>query len=225
MLANLRRTGRVWFDRLFWQKLEGVRLMGGEASWWLCPALLKPGCAVLSGGAGKDVSFEMELARLGCDDVALFDPSPTGQVTMEQPVNQHSRLRFFARGLAAEDATVRFAMPAIPEEGSFRPIGSLAGSAVVEFPCVSPKTALELAGFAGCALCKLDIEGFEYEVLESLLAAGFRPAQIAVEYHHFMPGIPWRRTLDSVRRLRRAGYRVVRKRQTDYLFVREEFLS
>ena len=78
---------------------------------------------------------------------------------------------------------------------------------------------------ADCALCKLDIEGFEYEVLESLLQAGIRPAQIAVEFHHFMPGIPWRRTFDSWRQLEQAGYRMVRKRQTDCLFVREEYLS
>ena len=98
-------------------------------------------------------------------------------------------------------------------------------SATVEFQCVSPKKALELAGFNDCSLCKLDIEGFEYEVLTALLRTGFRPAQIAVEYHHFMPGIKWRQTLASLRELHRAGYRIVRKRQTDYLFIRKEFIS
>ena len=89
--------------------------------------------------------------------------------------------------------------------------------------CVAAPGA-ELAGFAECALCKLDIEGFEYEVLEALLATGIRPAQIAVEFHHFMPGIKWRKTFDSVRRLQRAGYRIVRKRQTDYLFIHKDCL-
>ncbi len=224
MLANFRRTGRLWFDRLFWRKLAGVQLMGGDANWWICASLLKPGSTVLSGGAGKDVSFELELARLGCE-VAVFDPSPTGRATMEQADNQHGRLKFFPLGLAGRDTVVRFAPPANPAEGSFRTAIDESAGALVEFPCVSPRKALELAGLADCALCKLDIEGFEYEVLESLLQAGIRPAQIAVEFHHFMPGIPWRRTFDSWRQLEQAGYRMVRKRQTDCLFVREEYLS
>jgi FkbM family methyltransferase len=201
-----------------------VELVGGDANWWICPALLKPGAKVLSGGAGNDVSFERELVRMGCE-VALFDPSPTGRATMEQVVNRHTHLQFFPLGLARSDMVVRFAPPANPEEGSFRTAVASQETTTVEFPCVSPGKALALAGFADCALCKLDIEGFEYEVLEALLDAGIRPPQIAVEYHHFMPGIPWHRTLASMQQLQRAGYEIVRKRQTDYLFVRKEFLS
>jgi FkbM family methyltransferase len=224
LLAYIRRSGRLGFDRLFWRKLAGLELAGGEASWWICPEMLKPGSKVLSGGAGKDVSFELELVRRGCE-VALFDPSPTGRATMELPGNQPAGLQFFPLGLAGRDKIVGFAPPANPAEGSFRTASGESDSALVEFPCVSPSKALELAGFSDCALCKLDIEGFEYEVLEALLDAGIRPAQIAVEYHHFMPGIPWRRTFDSWRRLEQAGYRIVRKCQADYLFVRREFLS
>ena len=223
MLGSLRRHARLWVDRAFWKEVDGVRLLGEEANWWVCTRLLPPGSHVLSGGAGKDVSFEIDLARMGCQ-VALFDPSPTGKNTMQKPVNQHPGLRFFPDGLAARDTVVGFAPPVILDEGSFRIVAD-GGPATINFRCVSPKNALGMAGFSDCALCKLDIEGFEYEVLTSLLSDGFRPAQIAVEYHHFMPGIPWRRTLDSVRELRRAGYRIVRKRQTVYLFIREEFLS
>ncbi len=224
MLASFRRKARIWFDRLLWRRMDGVELRGGDANWWICSRLLQPGSRVLSGGAGKDVSFEMELARSGCK-VAVFDPSPTGKTTMEKPVNRHSGLQFFPLGLAAHDTTIRFSPPANPEEGSFRSEVSPCDETLVEFPCVSPRKALDLAGFADCALCKLDIEGFEYEVLESLLAAGLRPAQIAVEFHHFMPGIRWQQTWHSLRQLRRAGYRIVCKRQTDYLLVRTEFLS
>ena len=199
-------------------------LLGGESDWWVCTHLLEPGSVVLSGGAGKDVSFECALVRRGCS-VVLFDPSPTGKATMEKKVNQMDGLQFFPKGLAAREAAVKFALPAIPDEGSFRLAAETTNSGNVEFRCVTPEKALELAGFADCSLCKLDIEGFEYEVLDALLRAGLRPAQIAVEFHHFMPGIKWLRTLNSILELRRAGYRIVRKRQTDYLFVRKEFIS
>ena len=223
MIVSFRRKARLWFDRLFWKNMADVTLLGGESDWWVCTRLLAPGSMVLSGGAGKDVSFECALVHRGCK-VAVFDPSPTGKATMEKEVNQLQGLQFFPQGLAAREAAVKFALPAIPEEGSFRLAAENTDSDDVEFRCVPPKKALELAGFADCSLCKLDIEGFEYEVLAALLRAGLRPMQIAVEFHHFMPGIQWRQTLDSIRELRRAGYRIVRKRQTDYLFVRREFI-
>ena len=113
MLTSLRRTLRLCFDRLFWRSMVDVRLLGKEADWWVCTRLLLPGSCVLSGGAGNDVSFELELARLGCN-VALFDPSPTGQATMAKPGNRHPKLQFIAQGLAARDTTIRFAPPVIP---------------------------------------------------------------------------------------------------------------
>ena len=148
-----------------------------------------------------------------------------GSQASHQPPARHSDLRFYPIGLAAADSTVRFSPPVNAAEGSFRLVVEHNDAAAVEFDCVSPRRALELAGFNDCALCKLDIEGFEYEVLDALLAGGFRPVQIAVEFHHFMPGIPWRKTLKTVFQLQRAGYRIVRKRQTDYLFVRKDCLS
>lgn len=224
MLTSFRRTVRRWFDRAFWTRASGVERVGSADVWWVCTRLLAPGTRVLSGGAGKDVSFELELVRrFGCH-VALFDPSPTGKRTMENSANQHPNLQFFELGLAKRDTNVQFAPPANPDEGSWRVAAGASAGTAVEFACASPRQALERAGFADCALCKLDIEGFEYEVLEALLSAGLRPAQIAVEFHHWMPGIPWRRTLSSLSHLRRAGYRMVRKRQTDFLFVRQDLL-
>jgi FkbM family methyltransferase len=224
MLTSYRPVARRWFDRAFWTRADGVEQVGSEADWWVCTRLLAPGTCVLSGGAGKDVSFELELVqRFGCL-VALFDPSPIGKLTMGSVANQHPNLQFFELGLAKRNTNVRFAPPADQDEGSFRVLGRGSLGTTIEFACVSPRQALEHAGFSDCGLCKLDIEGFEYEVLEAVLAAGLRPAQIAVEFHHWMPGIPWRRTLSSLCQLRRAGYRIVRKRQTDFLFVRQDLL-
>lgn len=55
---------------------------------------------------------------------------------------------------------------------------------------------------------KIDIEGAEYGVLSSLLASSLRPAQILVEFHHRFPGMTKSMTVNAIRNLRDAGYRI-----------------
>jgi hypothetical protein len=95
----------------------------------------------------------------------------------------------------------------------------------LEFECLDPRDALRCAGMDRLELLKLDIEGFEYDFLAAMLSAGIRPVQIAVEFHHFLPGIPVMKTLVALRRLSRAGYRILHKDQCDYLFVHREALG
>lgn len=59
-------------------------------------------------------------------------------------------------------------------------------------------------------LLKIDIEGFEYGVLDDLLAAHLNVRQICVEFHHrVVPGISRWRSLLSIIKLRQAGYHLV----------------
>jgi hypothetical protein len=72
------------------------------------------------------------------------------------------------------------------------------------------------------SLLKLDIEGAEYEVLRSMLADGILPAQLLVEFDEVnQPRTPWFwvELLRIIRQLRRAGYRLVFRERSNYLFV------
>ena len=177
---------------------------------------------VLSGGAGNDISFEVELAEKFSCRVAVFDPSPTGQKTFDALADRPAKLTFHPIGLSSETSMLRFAEPINAAEGSFHiPVNS---AAVVEFPCVSPLGALSSAGLTDIELLKIDIEGFEYDFLEKMIEQGIRPSQIAVEFHHFMPHIPLRRTLRILWRLRRAGYVIAHKEQCDFLLVHKSVI-
>jgi len=222
-----RRWLRRGFDRQFCRPGHGVRKLGTTCAWAVIEERMQPGASVLSGGAGRDISFEVELAgRRGCQ-VALFDPSPTGQDTWTALVDPPKTLRYFPDGLAGESARCAFARPADPAEGSFRQAGAGAMTAEnkMEFACLGPREALQCAGLEQLELLKLDIEGFEYDFIASMLGAGIRPVQIAVEFHHFLPGIPLMKTLTALRQLRAAGYRILHKDQCDYLFVHRGVLT
>jgi Methyltransferase FkbM domain len=213
-------------DDRFCRSGRGVRKLGSTCAWAVVESRIRPGAAILSGGAGRDISFELELAeRHGCQ-VALFDPSPTGRETMAALPSCPEGLRFFALGLAGQSSHQSFGPPADTTEGSFRIVDSRpAVNGGIEFECLGPRDCLRQAGMHHLELLKLDIEGFEYGFISAMLASGIRPIQIAVEFHHFLPGISLMKTLTAIRQLRNAGYRILHKDQCDYLFVHQDWLG
>ena len=72
-------------------------------------------------------------------------------------------------------------------------------------------------------LLKMDIEGFEYGVIDDVLAGPLRPAQWAIEFHHRMMHFDPDQTRRAVGQLEAAGYRLfaVSNVGHEYSFVHE----
>jgi FkbM family methyltransferase len=196
---------------------EGVERVGMEATWSIVTAPASFTGWVISGGAGNDISFEVDLIRRFGTRVHLFDPSPTGAITVQR-MQPKTGLMYHPFGLAGTDGEIAFAHPTEATEGSFRLASGV--EADVSFPCIKLSAWLRKQGIEEISLLKIDIEGFEYEVLPDLIGAGFRPDQIAVEFHHFMPGFSRRETFEVVSLLYSADYRLAAKSRQDYLFTR-----
>lgn len=219
---RLRSWLRRSLDGLWCDRHPAIERVGGDSAWHVRADLLRPGAVVIAAGAGRDVSFELELARrFGCR-VFLFDPSPTGLETMALPENRHPLLEFIPQGLAEKSGRVSFRRPADEREGSFSAADVASAAEVVSFDCVSLSDFLRQRGLESVDLFKLDIEGFEYGVLRDVLASGVRPRQICVEFHDFLPGIKRRQTWGAISALRRAGWRIFHKERCDFSFVRQE---
>jgi len=164
----------------------GIERIGGEAAWRVIASTKLADGWVISGGAGNDISFELELiGRFGAK-VHLFDPSPTGAATISR-VQPCAGLWFHPVGLAGQDGDIAFGRPENSAEGSYRFVAG-SGTKALSFACRRLSTWLRERGVDKISLLKIDIEGLEYEVLPDLIAAGYQPRQIAVEFHHFMPG-------------------------------------
>lgn len=222
--APVRRALRGIADRRFNRlDIETTKLGIGGGAWQCFPPAFGPSPEVLSGGVGKDVSFEIELVSRFGARVAMFDPSPTGRETVTSMGDLPDGLRFFELGLAGESGAASFNPPSLASEGSYRLASS--ADAPMSFPCADPLHALRIAGFQTPAVLKLDIEGFEYQFLHRMLRQGIRPGQIAVEFHHFLPGIPRSLTRAAVRDLKAVGYLPIRKRGSDWLFVLRSLLT
>jgi FkbM family methyltransferase len=163
-------------------------------------------------GVGNEMSFEIELARISPGCVLLFDPSPTGIKTVEH--SDTSRLTFYPVGMAAETGVYEFSLPENPEEGSYSVARE--GLEKTTFECWSLETIMEKHGHTSIDLLKMDIEGFEYDIIDRFLGKSIPIRQICVEFHPWLkPG----RTLKTIRKLHRAGYRIIHKRREDHTFL------
>lgn len=199
-------------------------LLGTFDQWNIYTKFLQPGSIIISGGVGHNISFERELVeRFGCT-VHLFDPSPTAIDTMKRSDNQHRNLKYYPVGLAGEDGLNPFGEPDDPREGSFKKTSS---SSMLTLKCKSVESVAFENKWTKVDLLKIDIEGFEYEVIQTTLSSDIFIAQICVEFHTSeMIGIN-ETVWDIVRMvlvLRRRGYRLVSIRRSDFTFIHNSVL-
>jgi FkbM family methyltransferase len=163
---------------------------------------------VYSFGVGEDVSFDLAVIDRFGASVHAFDPTPKSKAWIAQ---QHlpSRFHFHDYGIAASDGEVQFYPPANPEHVSYsvRP-GSHERGHPVTRPVHRLSTIMGMLGQTELQVLKMDIEGFEYDVIDNILDDEILPPQLLVEFHHGLYGISNERTTASVARLRDAGYRI-----------------
>jgi FkbM family methyltransferase len=162
---------------------------------------------VYSFGVGEDASFDLGLIeRYGCQ-VHAFDPTERSIAWARANVD-HLLWKFHPVGIAATDGEAEFTSPADKTHVSFfrAPDENTRSHESVRLTVRSLPTIMRELAHERIDLLKMDIEGFEYEVLQSMLATAIRPAQIAVEFHHRMYGYTPAATNDAVLMLRQSGY-------------------
>lgn len=199
-------------------RIPGKVTLGKEDRWTIyTPGLNKP--VVYSGGAGKNVSFELELITQWNATVYLFDPSGTGIRTMSQ-IGTRENLNFIPVALSKADGTIQLFLPVDPTEGSYtRSIHKSGHLAVTEFPCRSIPSLMKELGHSKIDILKLDIEGAEYDVLHDVLDHRLDIDQVCVEFHHFFDSIPASATHQMMKRLKREGYVLFHRSEVDYSFM------
>ena len=195
----------------------------GNGAWDVATNTLTKESVVVSVGVGQDISFDLAISeRQGCR-IFMLDPSPTGKLTIERHTPLPPNMIFLPVGLSAEDGEIAFAAPYHPDEGSFRLSGTVATPASHTFPCRRLQTIMREQNLERVDLLKLDIEGFEYAVLDDVLASKSYIRQICVEFHHgIVPGITKWDSLRAIIKLRLAGYVLVHHRDANFTFLKTE---
>lgn len=171
-------------------------------------------------GAGTDISWEVAVAHHHKCTVHCFDPTPQA-VTYAQGVADHEPLIAFAPiGVSSEDGEVEFFKPEEQGLGSHSMVNLRQSGTSIKVPVRKLSTLMRERGDTRIDLLKMDIEGAEYSVLDTL-EASIEIDQIAVEFDQPVP--PWR-TEKLIRKLLGAGYQVAHVDGLNCLFVHDRIL-
>jgi len=152
---------------------EKVLKLGSSANHWaVCASRIQKPCRILSFGVGFDYSFDKEAnKRFGCE-IFLFDPTPA--VVKSMSSLKHDHMHFYPWGLASKTLEAEF----IHNWWNQRELAKV--------QMFSFEDILEKLNMSFAPIIKLDIEGYEFEVIQSILKLTKRYGveQILVELHY-----------------------------------------
>lgn len=231
MITRLLRSGKRWLRRTLGRDLlvpveagRPVEFHGSEyGGWAVLSDSLNATSIVYSFGVGEDASFDLSLIeKYGCR-VHAFDPTPKAAQWVADNI-RNERFIFEPVALSDRDGTLRLFLPLDPTHVSASlVVGSRTGTAFFDAPCQRFQTICRRLGHARVDVLKMDIEGAEYLVLREILSdsGGIRPAQLLVEFHHWMKPFTRHDTEDAVALLRQLRYSPVWRSESGHelLFV------
>jgi FkbM family methyltransferase len=193
-----------------------VRRLGKQAGWHILPNLVGPEAFVVCGGAGNDISFELELMSMVKCKMVLLDPSPTGRKTVvAAKIPPDFVFEQFA--LTDHTGTAHLAEPREAEEGSWRISKDGKGT---QMNATNLSEVMTRHGAERIDLLKIDIEGFEYPVLRDVITRKLPVSQICVEIHQGREfGTTRADRWCLIFQLMRAGFRLVHHECFDHTFV------
>jgi FkbM family methyltransferase len=215
--------------------------------WWL-PNTFKMDSSsiVISAGVGEDISFDLAIqSKFGCS-IYLFDPTEravkhyeevieyyksnkTSTFTGTIQVDYHiwlnntspdfSMIEMNPIGLWKEAGILKFYKQTNPNYVSQTLVPNLFGTEYTEARVARLSDLLKAKGLKEIAILKLDIEGAEMEVLETLLEDGIFPQILCVEFDYFLKGADTTgKTKDLVGRLMKAGYEILHNANSNITF-------
>lgn len=195
------------------------------SGWKIASDRLKSDSVVIDVGIGENMSFSESLIRKYECVVYGFDPTPRAMQYVKGAGNRRFILQPAALGV--KSGVAKFYLPSDERNVSGAIIYERHLKAEpIEVAMLSLEDICSMNGFDRIDLLKLDVEGAEYEIIES--EAFGRKAevirQLCLEFHHRWPNIGRARTDAAVSRLRHLGFKCVwisRTSNEEYTFVRE----
>ena len=196
---------------------EGQTYGTNYGGWWLpSSAQLNPDSLVISVGVGEDISFDLAIqSKFGCT-IELIDPTEravkhfsevreyyktkdfskfTGSIQKDYeswiaPLNpDFSKIHMNCVGLWSEDTTLKFYKQTNPSYVSQTLIPNMYGEEYTNVPVKRLKNFLEaVSPKKQIDILKLDIEGAEIQVLETLFEDEIFPKILCVEFDYYLKG-------------------------------------
>ena len=191
------------------------RFGSNYGGWTVETDLISDNDLILAAGIGGDISFEQGLFNHN-NTLKFFgyDPNTGGQNFLNKTASKEllSSYSFHCKAVAAKS-------------GSFKTFDNITCDA---------HGFQELISHIGFSVVKLDIEGSEYECINSVTDWGSTIKQVAVEFHHWVPS--FNKTIEdthySIDKLTKDGFKLVyhkvnvpERKIQECLFIRKELTN
>ncbi|MGF1588174.1 MAG: FkbM family methyltransferase [Pleurocapsa sp.] len=205
---------------------DDLEELGTEYGGWVIPVnLLDSNSICYCVGCGEDISFDLSLIdRFGCD-VCAFDPTPRAIQHVQEVAGDIPQYRFFELGLWDKEDQLKFY---VPQDSSHVSHSLLNLQQTKDYICVPVNrlsNIMQEMGHAKIDLLKIDIEGAEYKVIESILEDQIEIKIICIEYDECFNPLDQNfqaRIKASVNSLLACGYSLVcAQGNGNYTFVKD----
>lgn len=237
-ILNFYRTVRVLFKQMIGVepvvlvsesiplRYHGNAVYGG---WSIPEGFIDQASIIVDVGLGEDISFSQSLINAHGCRVHGFDPTPKAIAFVERQGQTNFHLHKF--GLGATSRTERFFLPNETSNvsGSITRAPHL-GSQEIFVNLLSMSALFDLIGARSISLLKIDIEGAEYELIDS---ADFERLSskidvLCIEFHHRWPEFGSNSTLKALKKLERYGFSCIWRATAsneEFTFMRREKLG
>ncbi len=195
------------------RSLPNLERIGTQYGGWVVPTdLLDQKSVCYCAGVGEDISFDMGLLKRFNCRVYAFDPTPRAIEYVKNKVQGNPNYTFYDIGLWDKNEKLKFYAPADKDHVSHSILNLQKSKKYFVGRCKSLKEIMEENKHTKIDLLKLDIEGAEYKVIESIIADKLDIGIICVEYdeaHHPLDKRYGARIKKSLKSLLSLNYMIV----------------
>jgi FkbM family methyltransferase len=231
-----RRLQRIYLEKFKVHSIRNLEKLGTWYGGWTVPKdFFNPDSVCYLAGAGEDISFDAVLADKHHPQIHIFDPTPRAishyeefcqhvQTGERMPINnslsdfyQFDRsqlpcLHFHDIGLWNKDQEIKFYAPDSPTKVSHSILNLQHSNDYFIGKVKRLKNIMKFYGHKSLDLLKVDIEGAEYEVVNSIVEDQLDIKVIDIAYDEFtkpQDSQYLKRIMASVNKLLRYGYKLV----------------
>ena len=209
------------------QTLPLTEQIGSRYGGWLIPTgLIDEESVCYCVGVGEDITFDLGIIdRFGCN-VFAFDPMPRAKAHVRDHASDVPEFQYFEFGLWDKEDTVKLYAHSNPASTSYSITNLHNTDTFFEAQVKRLSDIMSELGHERIDVLKIDIEGAEYKVVDSIIADQLDIGVICIEYDelHSKNHVGYReRIADSVAKLEAYGYTLTAlKPKSDYTFVRND---